>query len=427
MAQSAGTTGVASSYVTKFGVGLALIVLVVVMAGANVYTGLAPQIAPAVRAELLSGILSILIVFVIALAFLVTTLGRESLSSLTNLTRRAQRMERGDLDVELNTSKNDEVGQLYRSFAAMRDALRTRIREAESQNQDLQTVAADYRDVMGEIADGDLSRRLDEDVDAEVMATLASDFNEMMDQLELTIMDVYDFTEEVSAATEVLSRQTEEAMRASIQINDAAEGMTAAGSGEALQSLNDLDGIAADFGDVSEAGTGAETEMDVEMEAAGAEATAVEIQETLSAINRLSDRMDRVDEITEFISDIATETNMLALNAGIEASKVDSGGAEGFQVVADEVKSLAEETKDSANEIEAITEDIRGGTNDAVGSILKQQAALLSMMNEQATDLSEASEELRLTLQQLKISERPGSGVQVETPTLEGESQRFED
>lgn len=423
MAQSAGTTGVASSYVTKFGVGLALIVLVVVMAGANVYTGLAPQIAPAVRAELLSGILSILIVFVIALAFLVTTLGRESLSSLTNLTRRAQRMERGDLDVELNTSKNDEVGQLYRSFAAMRDALRTRIREAESQNQDLQTVAADYRDVMGEIADGDLSRRLDEDVDAEVMATLASDFNEMMDQLELTIMDVYDFTEEVSAATEVLSRQTEEAMRASIQINDAAEGMTAAGSGEALQSLNDLDGIAADFGDVSEAGTGAQ----MEMEAAGAEATAVEIQETLSAINRLSDRMDRVDEITEFISDIATETNMLALNAGIEASKVDSGGAEGFQVVADEVKSLAEETKDSANEIEAITEDIRGGTNDAVGSILKQQAALLSMMNEQATDLSEASEELRLTLQQLKISERPGSGVQVETPTLEGESQRFED
>lgn len=417
----------ASSYVTKFGVGLALIVLVVVMAGANVYTGLAPQIAPAVRAELLSGILSILIVFVIALAFLVTTLGRESLSSLTNLTRRAQRMERGDLDVELNTSKNDEVGQLYRSFAAMRDALRTRIREAESQNQDLQTVAADYRDVMGEIADGDLSRRLDEDVDAEVMATLASDFNEMMDQLELTIMDVYDFTEEVSAATEVLSRQTEEAMRASIQINDAAEGMTAAGSGEALQSLNDLDGIAADFGDVSEARTGAETEMDVEMEAAGAEATAVEIQETLSAINRLSDRMDRVDEITEFISDIATETNMLALNAGIEASKVDSGGAEGFQVVADEVKSLAEETKDSANEIEAITEDIRGGTNDAVGSILKQQATLLSMMNEQATDLSEASEELRLTLQQLKISERPGSGVQVETPTLEGESQRFED
>ena len=427
MAQSAGTTGVASSYVTKFGVGLALIVLVVVMAGANVYTGLAPQIAPAIRAELLSGILSIVIVFVIALAFLVTTLGRESLSSLTNLTRRAQRMERGDLDVELNTSKNDEVGQLYRSFAAMRDALRTRIREAESQNQDLQTVATDYCDVMGEIADGDLSRRLDEDIDAEVMATLASDFNEMMDQLELTIMDVYDFTEEVSASTEVLSRQTEEAMRASIQINDAAEDMTAAGSGEALQSLNDLDGIAADFGDVNEAETGAQMEMDVAMEADGAEATAVEIQETLSAINRLSDRMDRVDEITEFISDIATETNMLALNAGIEASKVDSGGAEGFQVVADEVKSLAEETKDSANEIEAITEDIRGGTNDAVGSILKQQAALLSMMNEQATDLSEASEELRLTLQQLRISERPGSGVQVETPTLEGESQRFED
>jgi methyl-accepting chemotaxis protein len=396
MAQSTGRGWIAGSYVTKFGLGVGVVAVLVLATATNLYTELAPQLDPAARGELLSGLVSLLFVFLVGVVLVASTTGREAIASLRTLSDRAERMQRGDLDVDLSTPKDDEVGRLYESFDGMRDVLRTRIEDAERQNQSLQSNAASYSETMAAIADGDLSRRLDEDVDEPVMATLAADFNDMMDQLERTVVDASEFTEEVSAATEVLAAQTEAAMRASAQINDAAEN------------------IATDRGAVD---TGVENvEIDPDLDGDGP-AVSVETDETLEAIDDLSGRMDRVDEITEFISDVATETNMLALNAGIEASKVEEGGAEGFQVVADEVKSLAEETKDSADEIEAITEDIRGSTNRTVESILRQQTALFSRMNDQAEDLAAASDDLRRTLDTLRTS---GSSPEAEAVTPDG-------
>jgi methyl-accepting chemotaxis protein len=383
MAQSTGRGGIRGSYVTKFGLGVAVVLALVVATAANLYTELAPQLDAAARARLLSGLASLLFVLVVGLALVVATTSRESIASLRTLSDRAERMERGDLDVDLSTAKTDEVGRLYAAFDGMRDVLRTRIEDAERQNQRLQSNAAAYSDTMGAIADGDLARRLDENVDEPVMATLAADFNDMMDQIERTIGDASEFTDEVSAATEALTAQTEAAMRASAQINEAAEH------------------IATDRHSVEAA-----ADVDFDGEFAGETDPAVEVDtdETLAAIDDLGGRMDRVDEITEFISDVATETNMLALNAGIEASKVEEGGAEGFQVVADEVKSLAEETRDSADEIEAISAEIRGSTNRTVESILRQQTSLFARMNGQAEDLAAASEDLRRTLDSLETS-----------------------
>ena len=380
MAQSTGRGGIWGSYVTKFGLGIGVVAVLVAATAANLYTELAPQLDAAAQQRLLSGLVSLLLVFVVGVALVAATTGRESITSLRVLSDRAARMERGDLDVDLSTPKTDEVGRLYDAFDGMRGVIRTRIEDAERQNQRLQSNAADYSETMGAIADGDLSRRLDENVDEPVMATLAADFNDMMDQLERTVVDAVEFTDEVSAATETLATQTEAAMRASAQINDAAEHIAAENAGAQV----DLD---ADL---------APPEEDPDVR--------VDTEETLEAIEDLGGRMDRVDEITEFISDVATETNMLALNAGIEASKVEEGGAEGFQVVADEVKSLAEETRDSADEIEAISAEIRGSTNRTVESILRQQTSLFAQMNDQAEELAAASEDLRRTLDSLRTS-----------------------
>ncbi len=381
MAQSTGRGGIWGSYVTKFGLGVGIVAVLVAATAANLYTGLAPQLDAAAQQRLLSGLVSLLLVFAVGVGLVAATTGRESLTSLRVLSDRAERMERGDLDVDLSTAKTDEVGRLYDAFDGMRSVIRTRIEDAERQNQRLQNNAADYSETMGAIADGDLSRRLDENVDEPVMATLAADFNDMMDQLERTVVDAAEFTDEVSAATETLATQTEAAMRASAQINDAAEYIAAENAGARVDLDADLDVPAEDAPNVR-----------------------TDTEETLEAIEDLGGRMDRVDEITEFISDVATETNMLALNAGIEASKVEEGGAEGFQVVADEVKSLAEETRDSADEIEAISAEIRGSTSRTVESILRQQTSLFAQMNEQAEELAAASEDLRRTLDSLRTS-----------------------
>jgi len=392
-------SGIRNSYVLKFGVGVGLVAVAVVAAGVNVYTNLAPQLSPDVRSQLLSGLVSVFLVFVVGVLFLAAALGREALSSLTVLTDRARQIERGNLDANLETGRNDELGELYRSFAAMRDVLRGRIRETERRNRQLQRTASEYSDVMDAVGDGDLSRRLDEDAEIDAMADLAREFNEMMDQLERTVGEVYAFTDEVARATDTLSRQTEESMRASVRVHRAASD------------------IAGDTGRSPEQFAAVEDRIDTASEIEVAD-SAVEVDDTLDAIDGLSERMDRIDEISEFISDVANETNMLALNAGIEASKVDGDGAEGFQIVAEEVKNLAEETKSSTDEIETITDDIRDGTNDAVESILTQQAALLSMMDERVADLADTSEDLRLSISQLDVSEVPDTDVSVDRRAL---------
>jgi methyl-accepting chemotaxis protein len=237
------------------------------------------------------------------------------------------------------------------------------------------------------VGKGDLSQRLDEDVDDPVMAQLAGDFNVMMDQLETAIGDLYAFTEDVSTASDLLAQQTAQSMQASVQIREVAQEIS--DQGEMTTAFEQFENVDIDYEN-----------------GAGGDGLDIELDETVDSIAELGDRMDRIDEISEFISDVANETNMLALNAGIEASKVDDDSAEGFQVVADEVKSLAEETEESANEIEDSTEDIRSGTRQAVESVLRQQAELLSTLSEQVEDLSESSTELQQTLSQLNLSER---------------------
>jgi methyl-accepting chemotaxis protein len=85
-------------------------------------------------------------------------------------------------------------------------------------------------------------------------------------------------------------------------------------------------------------------------------------------LEALRETMTEIDEITALINDIAEQTNMLALNASIEAARVGEEG-EGFAVVADEVKSLAEQAQDHAADIDAIVSDVREETTDTINHI----------------------------------------------------------
>ncbi len=80
-----------------------------------------------------------------------------------------------------------------------------------------------------------------------------------------------------------------------------------------------------------------------------------------SDIQALNESIQEIDELVDIINDIADQTNLLALNASIEAARV-GGAGDGFAVVADEVKSLANEPQERAVEIEAIVADVRAQT-----------------------------------------------------------------
>jgi PAS domain S-box-containing protein len=134
-----------------------------------------------------------------------------------------------------------------------------------------------------------------------------------------------------------------------------------------------------------------------------------ESSETVTAdVRRLRDHLDEIANFVVVVDDIAEQTNMLALNANIEAARSD-GDSDGFAVVADEIKTLADESKEHADEVEAIVEEVREvmstttenvvDTNEAIqqvqadlAEVLENQRAILEAVSETGRGIDEIAD-----------------------------------
>ncbi|WP_420793894.1 methyl-accepting chemotaxis protein [Pseudomonas fontis] len=98
------------------------------------------------------------------------------------------------------------------------------------------------------------------------------------------------------------------------------------------------------------------------------EQLACEMSAGMEEVQQLASRSDQIGSVLEVIRAIAEQTNLLALNAAIEAARAGEAGR-GFAVVADEVRNLAKRTQDSVEEIRQVIEGLQQGTRDVVGSM----------------------------------------------------------
>ena len=125
-----------------------------------------------------------------------------------------------------------------------------------------------------------------------------------------------------------------------------------------------------------------------------------QIQDTSKRIKRLGESSLEIGEIVELISDITEQTNVLALNAAIQAASAGEAGR-GFTVVAEEVQRLAERSGEATKQIEAIVKTIQADTQDAVAAMEKSTVGVV-----EGTKLSDAAgqalEEIR------RVSRRAG-------------------
>ena len=167
------------SYGRAFGAGAVLVLALVALAVVNVYTNLAPEVAGSQQSMLLSGLASILVVAVIALIFVAAIIGRERIAAVETLAAQARRIERGELDVDLATNRTDDVGDVYRALALLRDS-----EQLERQRGVPEEVIEQYCETAAEISDGNDQRRLEEDVEDPQLSELAMRFNEILDQRE---------------------------------------------------------------------------------------------------------------------------------------------------------------------------------------------------------------------------------------------------
>jgi twitching motility protein PilJ len=115
-----------------------------------------------------------------------------------------------------------------------------------------------------------------------------------------------------------------------------------------------------------------------------------QIQETAKRIKRLGESSQEIGEIVELIDDIADQTNILALNAAMQAAMAGEAGR-GFAVVADEVQRLAERSGNATKQIEALVRTIQADTNEAVSSMEASTAGVV----EGATLAENAGDALR--------------------------------
>ena len=123
----------------------------------------------------------------------------------------------------------------------------------------------------------------------------------------------------------------------------------------------------------------------VQNQIAGMNEIRTQIQDTSKRIKRLGESSLEIGEIVELISDITEQTNVLALNAAIQAASAGEAGR-GFTVVAEEVQRLAERSGEATKQIEAIVKTIQADTQDAVAAMEKSTVGVV-----EGTKLSDAA------------------------------------
>jgi methyl-accepting chemotaxis protein len=337
-------------------------------------------------------------------------LGRRTVRPLADLRERSERMGRGELDVELHTNREDEFGQLYEAFAGMCDELREQIRTTERLNSHLERKADDYRGVMEECADGDLTRRMDPESDNEAMTSIAETFNGMMADIEETLADLKAFADEVATASEVVTASSEEVYAASEQVTESVQEISAGAETqhERLQAVADemsglsatTEEIAARSNEVADlaaetAETGRDGREAAQQAIRGLDRIEATSDEAVAEIERLEDEVTEVDELIEFIGEIATQTNMLALNASIEVSRSSTGGGnpEGFAAVANKIKELAEEAKVASEDIEQRLERIKDQT-ERTGEEVQSASDQISRHTDSIAEAVDALDEI---------------------------------
>lgn len=212
------------------------------------------------------------------------------------------------------------------------------------------------------IAAGDLTQRIDEVNGRDEAAELARAFNKMQEQLKALLNTITTDSMTLAAQSEQLSAASQEV---SANVHGIAGLTTELAATAENQAANASEATAVSKEAERVAREGGQAVRDVVTKMESISAT---VNNSSQVMGKLSEQSQQIGQIIEVITGIADQTNLLALNAAIEAARAGEQGR-GFAVVADEVRNLAEQSAGAAKEIYAIVSEIRNDIEQAVNAM----------------------------------------------------------
>jgi len=265
---------------------------------------------------------------------------------LKQITRAAELMSVGDVDVEIPTkSRSDEVGVLAQTFAMMTASLR---RMAE---------------IAGKIAEGDLRVKIEPQ---SAKDKLGNAFALMVQNLQRTTLQMREGINVLSSSASQISTSTTQLAAGAVETATAVSQATttveevrqaAQVSSQKARAVSDN---AMNMTQISQGGA-----KSTEETISGIGRIRVQMETIADTTVRLSDQTQAISQIVATVEDLAAQSNLLAVNASIEAAKAGEQGR-GFAVVAQEVRTLAEQSKQATGQVRTILADIQKATSAAV-------------------------------------------------------------
>ena len=246
----------------------------------------------------------------------------------------------------------------------------------EQQKQQNQDAILRLLDEMGDLADGDLT--VTATVTEDITGAIADSVNYSIDALRSLVEQINSTTLQVASAAQETQANASHLIDASEhqsqQITEVTSAMSqmAASVEQVSESASQSSEVAQQSVELAIQGNAA-----VKKSIDGMTNIREQIQETSKRIKRLGESTQQIGEIVELIDDIAEQTNILSLNAAIQATMAGEAGR-GFAVVADEVQRLAERSSNATKQIESLVRTIQTDTREAVNSMEQSTSEVVS-------------------------------------------------